>query len=157
MEAAARPLPRLDTTPPVTKMYFADIFASPYLGLCAGRTRRARSSIAGSLRVGKEFRRRSCFLVRAAEAPTPPPCGVRLLRSFDGACAIQRGCKSLIAQGLRSNSLTTQELLVPVYAARGKSLIPQFLSFISLTARSLPAEEARTAAASAANRSFLDS
>src|SRR5271156_4303785 len=29
MEAAARPLPSEDTTPPVTKMYFADIFASP--------------------------------------------------------------------------------------------------------------------------------
>ena len=29
MEAAARPLPSEDTTPPVTKMYFADMFASP--------------------------------------------------------------------------------------------------------------------------------
>jgi hypothetical protein len=27
MEAAASPLPRLDTTPPVTKTYFADICA----------------------------------------------------------------------------------------------------------------------------------
>ena len=31
MEAAARPLPRLDTTPPVTKTYFADIDATPLL------------------------------------------------------------------------------------------------------------------------------
>jgi hypothetical protein len=28
MEAAASPLPNEDTTPPVTKMYFADIVAS---------------------------------------------------------------------------------------------------------------------------------
>jgi hypothetical protein len=28
MEAAASPLPKEDTTPPVTKMYFADIVAS---------------------------------------------------------------------------------------------------------------------------------
>jgi hypothetical protein len=28
MEAAARPLPKLDTTPPVTKTYFADIDAT---------------------------------------------------------------------------------------------------------------------------------
>src|SRR5437868_3013131 len=28
MEAAAKPLPREDTTPPVTKIYFADIVAS---------------------------------------------------------------------------------------------------------------------------------
>ena len=48
-------MPRLDTTPPVTKMYFADIFASPCLDLCAGRTRRARSSIAGRLNEGKRF------------------------------------------------------------------------------------------------------
>src|SRR5580700_6425884 len=31
MEAAARPLPRLDTTPPVTKTYFADIDATSEL------------------------------------------------------------------------------------------------------------------------------
>ena len=31
MEAAARPLPKEDTTPPVTKMYFADIRASVYM------------------------------------------------------------------------------------------------------------------------------
>jgi hypothetical protein len=30
MEAAARPLPKLDTTPPVTKTYFADIYATSY-------------------------------------------------------------------------------------------------------------------------------
>jgi hypothetical protein len=28
MEAAAKPLPKLDTTPPVTKTYFADINAT---------------------------------------------------------------------------------------------------------------------------------
>ena len=31
MEAAARPLPKLDTTPPVTKTYFADIDATSLL------------------------------------------------------------------------------------------------------------------------------
>jgi hypothetical protein len=31
MEAAARPLPKLDTTPPVTKTYFADIDATSEL------------------------------------------------------------------------------------------------------------------------------
>src|SRR5690242_16384335 len=38
IEAAASPLPSEDTTPPVTKMYFADIVASPQLCLeiCAG-------------------------------------------------------------------------------------------------------------------------
>src|SRR5579871_6102563 len=38
MEAAASPLPKEDTTPPVTKMYFADIRSSLYFVLesCAG-------------------------------------------------------------------------------------------------------------------------
>ena len=31
MEAAARPLPKLDTTPPVTKTYFADMDATSFL------------------------------------------------------------------------------------------------------------------------------
>src|SRR5712691_5259493 len=31
IEAAANPLPREDTTPPVTKMYFADIGSSHYI------------------------------------------------------------------------------------------------------------------------------
>src|SRR5579872_2172096 len=31
MEAAAKPLPKDDTTPPVTKMYFADIASSPQI------------------------------------------------------------------------------------------------------------------------------
>src|ERR1044071_4848392 len=38
IEAAARPLPREDTTPPVTKMYFAAI-ASSVLGNCAAGMR----------------------------------------------------------------------------------------------------------------------
>src|SRR6185312_7128718 len=47
IEAAARPLPSDDTTPPVTKMYFADMSAtSLYIfEICAGW---ARLSIAGS-------------------------------------------------------------------------------------------------------------
>src|ERR1700727_2705211 len=47
IEAAARPLPSEDTTPPVTKMYFADMSATSLDGLeiCAGW---ARLSIAGS-------------------------------------------------------------------------------------------------------------
>src|ERR1700729_1416218 len=47
IEAAARPLPSEDTTPPVTKMYFADMSATSLDGLeiCAGW---ARFSIAGS-------------------------------------------------------------------------------------------------------------
>src|SRR5215470_19569395 len=38
IEAAARPLPKEDTTPPVTKMYLADIASSLNFGLesCAG-------------------------------------------------------------------------------------------------------------------------
>src|SRR3954465_2681863 len=38
IEAADSPLPSEDTTPPVTKMYFADIVSSPQLCLeiCAG-------------------------------------------------------------------------------------------------------------------------
>ncbi len=34
MEAAARPLPKLDTTPPVTKTYFADIDATSLWDCC---------------------------------------------------------------------------------------------------------------------------
>src|SRR5580704_16362479 len=34
MDAAAKPLPSEDTTPPVTKMYFADIDSS-VVGICA--------------------------------------------------------------------------------------------------------------------------
>ena len=47
MEAAASPLPREDTTPPVTKMYFADMSATSLteLEVCAWC---ARLSIAGS-------------------------------------------------------------------------------------------------------------
>jgi hypothetical protein len=41
-------LPRLDTTPPVTKMYFADIASSPFYCGWDGRTGWARTSIAGS-------------------------------------------------------------------------------------------------------------
>src|SRR6476620_8603949 len=52
MEAAARPLPRLDTTPPVTKMYFADT-ASPLNFGFGWRTGWARSSIAEWRRRGK--------------------------------------------------------------------------------------------------------
>src|SRR5580704_6218799 len=46
MEAAARPLPRLDTTPPVTKTYFADIDATSFLFVWFGRTWWAHSSMA---------------------------------------------------------------------------------------------------------------
>src|SRR5215475_11741788 len=53
IEAAARPLPKEDTTPPVTKMYFADIASSLYFGLenCAGW--RARSIMAENGAEGK--------------------------------------------------------------------------------------------------------
>jgi hypothetical protein len=34
MEAAAKPFPKLDTTPPVTKTYFADIGATSILECC---------------------------------------------------------------------------------------------------------------------------
>src|ERR1039457_3744614 len=47
MEAAARPLPSEDTTPPVTKMYFADISASANLVVLIGHACGARLSIAG--------------------------------------------------------------------------------------------------------------
>jgi hypothetical protein len=53
MEAAARPLPRLDTTPPVTKMYFADIASSPFYCGWNWRTGWAHISIAGSENEGK--------------------------------------------------------------------------------------------------------
>jgi len=41
------PLPSDDTTPPVTKMYFADICASEYFVVWIGRACGARLSIAG--------------------------------------------------------------------------------------------------------------
>ena len=53
MDAAARPLPSEDTTPPVTKMYFADISASVYLVAWIGRAGGARLSIAGDARCGQ--------------------------------------------------------------------------------------------------------
>jgi hypothetical protein len=34
MDAAARPFPKLDTTPPVTKTYFADIDATSLFSCC---------------------------------------------------------------------------------------------------------------------------
>src|SRR5580704_7882827 len=49
IEAAANPLPKLDTTPPVTKMYLEDIPASPSLIVFDWRTWRARSIISAFL------------------------------------------------------------------------------------------------------------
>src|ERR1022692_3517066 len=46
IEAAARPLPKLDTTPPVTKTYFAVIAATSLFGFEIGRTGWAQSSMA---------------------------------------------------------------------------------------------------------------
>src|ERR1035438_3854858 len=46
IEAAARPLPKLDTTPPVTKTYFAVIAATSLFGFGIGRTGWAQSSMA---------------------------------------------------------------------------------------------------------------
>src|SRR5580693_925407 len=54
MEAAARPLPRLDTTPPVTKTYFADIDATSFLFVWFGRTWWAHSSMAEMWGAAKE-------------------------------------------------------------------------------------------------------
>ena len=45
MEAAASPLPSDDTTPPVTKMYFADMSATSFLDVLIGRAGWARLSI----------------------------------------------------------------------------------------------------------------
>ena len=47
MEAAASPLPSEDTTPPVTKMYFADISASENFVVLIGRACGARLTFAG--------------------------------------------------------------------------------------------------------------
>src|SRR6185437_12160647 len=55
MDAAASPLPSEDTTPPVTKMYFADISASAYLIFLIGHACGARSSIAGFGQTGQWF------------------------------------------------------------------------------------------------------
>src|SRR5580693_3956069 len=46
IEAAASPLPKLDTTPPVTKTYFAVIAATSLFGFGIGRTGWAQSSMA---------------------------------------------------------------------------------------------------------------
>src|SRR5215475_658924 len=64
IEAAARPLPKEDTTPPVTKMYLADIASSLNFGLenCAGW--RARSIMA---EIGGEGNDEKSSL------PEPPP------------------------------------------------------------------------------------
>src|SRR5689334_12478858 len=49
MEAAARPLPREDTTPPVTKMYFADIWSSSSIvGGCARGARPIMPELRGN-------------------------------------------------------------------------------------------------------------
>src|SRR5450432_3677890 len=65
IDAAARPLPRLDTTPPVTKMYFADIGASPYFCWFGWRTGWADTSIAGTWGEGKGRSERVCQVWRA--------------------------------------------------------------------------------------------
>src|ERR1039458_7959839 len=54
IDAAARPLPRLDTTPPVTKTYFADIDATSFLIVGIGRTWWAHSSMAEMWGAAKE-------------------------------------------------------------------------------------------------------
>src|ERR1700683_2911183 len=46
IEAAARPLPKLDTTPPVTKTYFADMNATSFCFFGIGRTWWAHISMA---------------------------------------------------------------------------------------------------------------
>src|SRR5215475_2422655 len=75
IEAAARPLPKEDTTPPVTKMYFADIASSLYFGLenCAGwRARSIMAEIGGEGNV--ENRVADCATIRHI----PPICLRRL-------------------------------------------------------------------------------
>jgi hypothetical protein len=49
MEAAARPLPKLDTTPPVTKTYFADIDAPSFLDCCDW------TYLVGTIKYGREW------------------------------------------------------------------------------------------------------
>src|SRR3981189_106564 len=73
IEAAARPLQRLDTTPPVTKMYFADT-ASPLNCGFGWRTGWARSSIAECGRRGKSGFKSADFLA----------CGTSRLWKDDG-------------------------------------------------------------------------
>src|SRR6266567_2187481 len=63
MEAAASPLPRLDTTPPVTKTYFADMNALSSLNFGFGRTWWAQSSMT-EIRWRRKLRRRK-------DLPTP--------------------------------------------------------------------------------------
>src|SRR5437667_9589656 len=106
MEAAASPLPSEDTTPPVTKMYFADIVSSPQLCLenCAGwcarsimteRSQRGNGNFQQpELRL--EFRRSSlCFC----------ESGSRTLRIELNAPGRARVRETALA-GLKSRSLT---------------------------------------------------
>src|SRR5271170_7299595 len=72
MEAAARPLPSEDTTPPVTKMYFADIFASPnFVGIgwtCRAGTSKYRRFRVGMGRAFRDARRLGGAVPRLGEA-----------------------------------------------------------------------------------------
>jgi hypothetical protein len=71
MEAAARPLPRLDTTPPVTKTYFADINATSGLN-CWDWT-----YLVGTIKYDREVNRR--------KEGFPQPMGARHDLSGDRA------------------------------------------------------------------------
>src|ERR1700678_4318556 len=79
MEAAESPLPSEDTTPPVTKMYFADISASVNLVVWIGRSCGARLSIAG-LRRGSDVEVAGGYLTQT-RSPVGSPNGRNRQRS----------------------------------------------------------------------------
>src|ERR1700749_191346 len=90
MEAAARPLPSEDTTPPVTKMYFADIPATSSV-VKFGCAWCARPSISQTFSAGCGAAYSGAMAayaqpvpqeatVREAVASIPLPEGVKLLR-----------------------------------------------------------------------------
>jgi hypothetical protein len=81
IDAAARPFPRLDTTPPVTKMYFEDISASPSLNVFDWRTWRAQSSISG---LGREGKTRGGSVHRRLNLTPPEGAYVQLSTSLRG-------------------------------------------------------------------------
>jgi hypothetical protein len=63
MEAAASPLPKLDTTPPVTKTYFADICATSRLNVwdwtyLVGTIKYGRVSYANKVEIQAEYTER---------------------------------------------------------------------------------------------------
>ena len=72
MEAAARPLPKLDTTPPVTKTYFADIDATSLLNCCDW------TYLVGTIKYGRECAPEESRKVEGSDPERPDRSNIKI-------------------------------------------------------------------------------